>query len=227
VIISLTVLIAKKIQTTNQWILFFSEGVVYGVLLLPWCVIALVKGTGFMGAKFVLYYSVFYFWGFCLKKYIDPVLEKTKVQDYIVAICALIGVWIACNCDILAVEDTLTSVAQRMMTGLFLSYALIKLVLKNEWLFEIIKFNWIGRYTLEIYYVHGIAFALMSECTKYKLYSVEGLTQFVFECAITAAYTVIIIAFIKSNYVTDFIFFGKIRRNTVKIKAHEGNCEVE
>ena len=217
-IISLAVLITKRLHTTNKWITFLCECVIYGAFLIPWCGIVLVKGTGFMGAKFVLYYSVFYFFGFCLKKYIDPVLDKTKMQEYLVAMSAIVGVWIACNCgDILAVEDTLTSVAQRMAAGLLLSYALIKVVLKYEKAFEKLKFDRIGQYTLEIYYVHGIAFSLMSECAKYKLYSIEGLTQLVFECLITTVYTAIIIAFIKSNSITDFVFFGKMKRNAARI----------
>ena len=207
--LSLTNLIVHRFGFKTKGINFFVEGGVYVGLLIPWCIIAVVYGTGFMGSKFVLYYSVFYFFGYCLKKYIDPVLEGKRVEDYLVALSMLVGVWIACNCNILAVEDTLLSISERMAAGLLLSYSLIKLVLKKDKVFETIKLDRLGKYTLEIYYVHGIAFSLMAKSEIFKLYSVDGLLQFILECLITAVYTTLIVATIKSNKITDFLFFGK------------------
>ena len=203
--------IANKISFRKNLILSIILNI---ILLMPWFLL-LKTGSSFLGPKYILYYSLFYFVG----KYGQIVVRnyskmiKILVFDILFVPSFLIGIYLACNYDLYTPYDSVLSISFRVVSGFALSYVLIYSCKNLSIYLSKIKMNVIGQYTLEIYYVHGLAYGLFaSAVNKPYLYSIDGAITFCSEIIITLLFTVVVISIIKSNRVTNLIFFGKLDR---------------
>lgn len=212
--ISLTIsqlLVGKTCLTgfKREILIFFT----FFAFLIPWIIISILFGSRFLGAKFILYYSLFYYAGYLYRIFFEDYLKrKRNIRDLFVFLSFIVGVLIVFHVKLLSPEDGLEIIVFRITSGFFLSFLLIISVFKFKDYVYRLKLDYVGRFTLEIYYIHGISFSLFRNEFAPTLYSWEGMLTVIFSFIVTACSCVIIISVIKSNRYLDFIFFGKIHR---------------
>ena len=209
--LSIVNMLMARIKNKNSIIRFFLESIVFFASLIIWVVLAITVSPAFLGCKLILYYSIFYYSGYIYHKYIENKLNTMETaKNIIFAIFSIIGVYVICHFEVFTSDDSIKTILIRLISGFTLSFSIVFMVIKRQDFFEKYHFNWIGKYSLEIYYVHGIAFSLM-QISSQTLYTVDGMLTFLISILITAVYTAVIIGAIKCNSITDFLFFGKLK----------------
>lgn len=189
---------------------FISDAICFGIYMLPWAMIALLCGTGFFGAKFVLYYGVFYFAGYVYREYIEEFLaERERVTEAFGLVSIVLGIVIATRVNFEVTPDTIPVIILRAITGLLLSYGAIFVIVKKHLWVDCKLLRVVGENTLEIYYVHGIGFALLGATHKVPLYSIEGQLMFWFSVILTVIYTYLVIKIVHRNKFLSLLLFGK------------------
>lgn len=210
---SVSMLITDKIKKAANSKRLFLEAFVYFVTLFPWILIAFFVESRFLGARLILYYSIFYLLGHIYRWYIEKrLLNNNMLKDALMALFLVIGSVITFRYNFISTGDGIVFTSLRMIAGVSLSFFLIFIFDKYPIDKYVPCLPHIGRYTLEIFYVHGVAFALLRQSNPPVLYSIEGVLIVFLSCFITVSLTTIIIAAIKSNRFTDFLIFGKIKR---------------
>lgn len=202
------VFFTKSIKNRNNRIIL--ESGIYFALLIPWIVELFVFKVNYLGAKLIIYYSVFYFLGRVSKHLSNTRLIKGKrIREVAVAILACIGMYIVSHYRLFIDVDSIEIIILRVLSGVCLSYVFLNFT--NIYANQLSKlgFSTLGRYTLEIYYVHGLAYSLLTSEDLPKVYSIQGISTIFASIVITAVITYVVIIFIKSNKMMDFIFFGK------------------
>ena len=194
----------------NNGFKIYLELIFYGILISPWAIMYLFFHTEVLGCKLIIYYSFFYYVGRLYRELLrNSFLDKQLVKDILFPICFIVGMWIACNNTLIQENDSMKNAFLRIISGLTLSYVLIYLVCRYQDSLIKLHLGFLGKYTLEIYYTHGIAFGLFSSSSKPILYSPNGLITVVGEFFVTGLFTLLFILAVKSNKYTDLIFYGK------------------
>ncbi len=172
------------------------------------------RSTNAFGIKYILYYSIFYGTGLLIRIFEDGVKKCWKKWGntiYFISIiffCAIIF-----NYDLYKSNETLIAISFRLIAGFFGNIVLFNLIIKYKNLLYKMKMNFIGVYTLEIYTSHMYVNNIMKFDNTYGLFSVLGFSNFVISFMLTIIFTYIIIACLKVNPMTDFIFYGKRKKN--------------
>ncbi len=188
----------------------------YGVGLIPFAALAVTVGTSFLGAKFVLYYSLFYWIGFMWKSLTalvgaqsEEVQGKIKTAVSVVtALAAIVYIVLIAKFNLYHSEDSLVGILVRFtasVCGVLLVVKAVFAAYRAE--SKICKvLSLIGTYTLEIYYLHYLFVPHMAKMT-HELSSPLGLLgyaiDFVAILLICAVLTVVINA---SPYLSTVIF---------------------
>lgn len=201
---------ALFIQSHVQKFGIILDCLLYFILLLPWLFIAMFFGSAVLGSKFVLYYSVFYLFGYLYKHYFESALLKCKLLDQVTAVvCIVCGIAIGVRMNFSIMPDTAMNVFLRFFAGLMLTYGMVFCVIKKHLWVNVKWLRTLGENSLEIYFVHGIAFSLLSPNVSVKLYSIEGQLALHLSMILTGLYTYLTIKVIHSVPCLNFIFFGK------------------
>ena len=183
------------------------------VLLIPWIVIALKIGTAFLGAKYVIYYSVFYCLGILLKKYkiiISKVLANHIFKKLIYVISLFIFTIIVFNSELHSKHDTLLNVFLRLISGFtgIIVVGSMCLEIKNASSKICNYIIRLGEKTLQIYFSHMLLLPILRKID-IPIFSVDGIVILVINTIIIGIFTYGIIKIIELNTFTNFIFFGK------------------
>ncbi len=165
-------------------------------------------GIKFLGIKFILYYTVFYGFGWLLRWTEDWWKPWwAKVSNIAVAVALIIFLAIVFNYDLYHAPDNLTGIGLRCIAGFTGNLVLLWCCSKYEDKLAGMKLGWIGLYTLEIYASHIYVSNLMEMRSGF--FTVAGFGNFVASLFLTVLFTVIIIAVFKSIPAADFVFYGK------------------
>lgn len=179
------------------------------VLLGIFLIIAMIQGINFLGTKYILYYSVFYFYGW--------VIRKTEKQPQIISIihnkgitlvCGILFAFIVLNFDLYHCEDNILNITLRLVSGFCGNCILINLVYLYAEQLKKTKLAFIGRYTLEIYVTHVYFCSLFAD-NNYPFMTVNGFLNFLFSLSCTIFFSFLLICTIKGIPVLNFVFFGK------------------
>ena len=201
-----SVKVFKKSQKKVRSLVLFC--IYWGLGLLPFAIIGVVFGMTFIGAKFVLYYSLFFAFGQIMRRFFA---EATRIYNkYAVAIqiMLLVGFCIPIvTTNMFLSPDNMLGVAIRLLTGV--TGCLLVLILCKIWndknRLKIIIANHIGRYTLEIYAAHMLFYVQLPA-------QQWGTFDAVFTVLIAGGYmfllTALYIIVFRNISVTDLVLFG-------------------
>ena len=192
---------------------FISKGCIYKSIIsiflffIFWILILCFMGIEFLGAKFVLYYSLFYGFGWLIKW-----TEKwwvnwwNKVSNIMLFISGIIFTYMMFNYNFFYCGYSIEETARRCIAGFLGNLILINICYRFPNQLRKFKFDWLGLYTLEIYVAHCHINNLKQE---YELYTLFGLSTFLLNLFTIGVFTAIIIVFIKSVPLLSVLFFGK------------------
>ena len=169
----------------------------------------------FLGIKYILYYTVFYGFGWLLK-WTEEWWKQwwPKVSSIIIAIALIVFLAIIFNYDLYHAPDNLIGIALRCIAGFNGNLVLLWCCSKYEGQLNRLNLRWIGMYTLEIYATHMYVNNLMEMNSGF--FTVAGFANFVASLILTVLFTQIIIAVFKSIPAMDFVFYGKRQKKAVK-----------
>lgn len=206
----IAVFITKSIR--NKKNKFVLQSGIYFALLFPWAIGLFVFKTNYLGAKLIIYYSLFYFLGRVLNDLSNiRWLKDKRIKELGLAISFCIGLYITSHHRLLIDIDSIEIIILRVLSGISLSFVFLHFINRYTDQLSKIGLNTLGKYTLEIYYVHGLAVSLLAGERLPKCYSLEGTMTVLASIILTIVITYVVIVCIKSNRVLNFIFFGKIK----------------
>ena len=177
-------------------------------------VLGILVGIRFMGIKFILYYSVFYGSGWLIRKTQDTWKRFIDKYSSLIAFVAIVCFSaIVFNYDLYHCEDNLISIALRCIAGFSGNIVLLWVADNYKEIFERVRLDWTGLYTLEIYTTHMYVNGLMSAGNTSGFFTVTGFGNFIVSLILTITFTVILTMIIKSIPFTSFLLYGKMKRN--------------
>lgn len=176
----------------------------FGILL----VAGKLFGLNFLGIKYILYYSVFYGFGW-LTKWTQAWWEKIwgKLSNIVYFICLFVFLGVVFNFDLYHTDDGFISIAMRAIAGFTGNAVLLAVCTKHKKLLSMVKLDLLGMYTLEIYTTHMCVNNLMEMGKGF--FTAAGFGNFICSLILTVLFTTIIIGTFKAIPATDFIFYGK------------------
>ena len=181
-------------------ILFLYFGVLTGV--------GLVCGINFLGIKYILYYAIFYGFGWLVKKTESWwKLWLPRVKNIVMFLCLAIFLGIVFNFDLYHTGDDVVGIAMRAISGFTGNAVLLSLCEKYVEVLGKARADKLGMYTLEIYATHVYVVNLME--TGPGFFTATGFGNFVCSLILTIVFTTVIITTFKAIPIADFIFFGK------------------
>jgi fucose 4-O-acetylase-like acetyltransferase len=196
----------KKI-TAKISLSLLSCAVFFGVLL---AMVVLTKSIGIFGIKYILYYAVFYGFGWLVRK-TESFWKQiwAKCDKVINFICLVVFLAIVFNYDLYRCGDDIISIILRFIAGFAGNVILLCAIRKHESIHTKLKADKIGVYTLEIYATHMYVNNLMMFDAGSNLFTVTGFENFSISLILTVLFTTIIIGIFKSIPITDLLMYGK------------------
>ena len=206
-ILSIIAVLANCALSSNRGRIIKAGGTLIaclGMLL----IIARFAGINSFGIKYILYYAIFYGFGW-LVKWGEPLWKQwwLKTGNTITFFCLIVFLAIVFNFDLYQTDDRIVSIAMRAIAGFTGNAVLLVTCGRYTELLSKIKVDKIGMYTLEIYATHMCVNNLV-EMEK-GLFTLYGFWNFVASLIITSVFTVVIIMTFKAIPLADLVFYGK------------------
>ena len=208
----------SKIDTIGKIIVY---SIVYVVCLLPFGCLAIAMGTSFLGSKFVLYYSLFFWMGFVWKTVSGIIVdrnEQVKLQieglQNIIVVMAFIAYFVLISrFNIAESGDRLHEIVIRFTASVCGIILVIKTVYSvyNENNQCSKFFAYLGNYTLEIYYIHYLFIPFFTNIA-YPISTPMGMMSIVFLYFVVLALCAIGIMVTKSSSQLSLLLFGRSRK---------------
>lgn len=184
------------------------------LFLIPWY----FKGGTFIGSKYIVYYSIFFYLGMFFHNISKNYLFKEAFyfliskKEFLFAFCLCLYVYILFKYNIVMTPDTLIGVLPRLTASLCGVYILFYIIFNtigeqsNNLFFRI--FNYLGRLSLELYCIHGI-FIITFEKSSVKLNSIEGICYFIIFFLYTLLSSLLLIKVLNYSSILKICLFGK------------------
>lgn len=208
--------ISNKNNNKSDYLKSIKFVVCYITLLVPIVVIMYFKSTSFLGTKLILYYSIFYLIGYLvkcfkieIKNFLNKVIIKCKLIDIMYAVCLFVFAILVYNFTFLNMEDNLLGISIRIISALSGIYILTYICYMYKDKLKNTMLAYIGKNTLEIYYVHSLLVRIMDIDNNAPLFTIKGFFNSSILLLMLSLFTYIIIITVKSNKITNFIIFGK------------------
>lgn len=151
------------VKEKNKIYVFFHS-IFFFILASSWLILAKFYGITFLGAKYVVYYSLFFYLGWLYRFILtNPILDfvKSLIKNHIetfYTIALIIYSLIILKTNIVNTPDTVIGVIPRVFASIFgviiLFYTVINSKLIDSYLGK--KLAFIGSWSLELYFVHTI-----------------------------------------------------------------------
>lgn len=173
-------------------------------------IIGICVSISFAGIKYILYYSLFYFFGYFVNvTHLSMSKYYISLKDILFPIALLLFFSITFNYNLYRDNDNLLSIVLRLITGFTGSYILYAFVNKYKNRLCRLRVDWLGKYTLEIYCTHMNLYKLMLFNQDNSLYTVNGFFNCMISFFMVSVFTILIITVLKSNKFTNLIMYGK------------------
>lgn len=213
----LVALTITKNQRSSSYIVLYT--ICFFALIMIWIPVVMIKGTTFLGAKYNLYYSVF-FWGGWLFRTIskEKIIDiKTgilaKFERVIFAVIFVIYSLIILKVNLMQTEDTLWGIVPRFIGSVFGVYILFYIVINYSemWTESFItkSIKLIGQWSLEIYFVHMLLVTNLIKINEVAI-SVDGIITICVNTIFVMATSIGIIYLVKKSSILDLVVFGNI-----------------
>lgn len=165
-------------------------------------------GISFLGIKYVLYYSVFYGFGWFVKQSQQWWINWWHcIENGVFFLCIAVFLAIIFNYDLYNTSDSLVSILLRCIAGFSGNAIVISVCKKNERLLAKMKLNWLGMYTLEIYATHIYFTHLLNMNGGF--FTLFGFATFLTSLLLTIVFTLLVIVSIKAIPWADYVMYGK------------------
>jgi fucose 4-O-acetylase-like acetyltransferase len=209
-ILSCVTALASYALAAGRWKIA-KTGCVLVIVLAVLLGIAKLAGINFLGIKYILYYAVFYGFGW-LTKWTEDWWKQwwPKAGNIIVFLCLGIFLGIVFNFDLYHNDDGIISIVMRIISGFAGNAVILTTCKKYETVFNRIHLDKLGLFTLEIYATHMCVNRLMA--IEVSFFTFSGLINFVCSLILTVIFTTVIIAVFKSIPAADLIFYGKTQK---------------
>ena len=171
--------------------------------------LGMMFGLNFLGIKYILYYAVFYGFGWLARATEGIWRQWMKGKNVLLFICLVIFLAIVYNFDLYHTGDDVKSILLRCIAG-FTGNAVI--LATCEWYkdaLERIKLDWLGMYTLETYTTHMYVNNLFQESNGNIFFTASGFGNFIVSLICTVVFTAVIIAVFKSIPAANYLMYGK------------------
>lgn len=170
-------------------------------------------GLTFVGIKYVLYYSLFYWMGHMwhfLKNFCIANIEKSA--NIIFTIFTVVYLFIICNVNLYLTEDTFLGILPRVIAsvcGIYIvCFSIMKLKVVRKFTRVIAA---IGQSSLEIYYIHCVLVRSL-EAQRMSVLSINGIITLAIGFIFIMGTTVVILKLVKqSEYLYRLIFGAKMK----------------
>lgn len=216
----IAVTIASKICKTEIAAMkrFAVYTIVYGVCLMPFAGLAVIMGASFLGSKFVLYYSVFFWMGSAWKTTINTVRNESehkkfqiaKILNGVTVVAFVIYFGILSHFNIAEAGDGLVDIIIRFTASACGVFLIVKMV------FSVYKENnpcckfltFLGKYTLEIYYIHYLFIPYFAGSV-YPLATPAGMISLIFLYFAVLSICALGVMLAKSSPYLSLVLFGR------------------
>lgn len=197
-------------RSKKQWLNWLLHSITYGALLAPWLVVMKLMGSSFLGCKYILYYSVFFYLGWLWRRYGQQVAERIGPKALDVAYAAAVVLWVAILTDfnVYTSADSGFNIIIRAACSLLGCASIIRFVLTQYK--DGAVWNWltkVGVLSLEIYWVH-ILFTDRIPLSGFEWLSLGGIITIILYTAVITAITFVIIKACKASKTLDLVLFG-------------------
>lgn len=173
-------------------------------------IIGIFVSISFAGIKYILYYSLFYFFGYFVNvTQLSGSKYYIRMKDILFPVALLVFLGITFNYNLFSESDNLLSISLRLIAGFSGSYVLYVFVNKFKNGLCRLRLDQLGKYTLEIYCTHMNLCGLMLLNKGNSFYSVNGFFNCTISFFMVSVFTILIITVIKSNKYTNLIMYGK------------------
>lgn len=163
----------------------------------------------FIGIKYILYYAVFYGFGWLAKATEKKWRKWLKVKGQVLFASLVIFLAIVYNFDLYHCDDDMKSIFLRYIAGFTGNAVILGACEKFKVKLEKAKFDWLGRYTLEIYCTHMYVNNLFIDSNGNRFFTRIGFGNFMVSLICTIAFTTVIIVVLKSNPIANWLLYGK------------------
>ena len=208
----------KVIKSTKIITKYIIYTLLYGVFLIPQFLFAMILGTGFLGCKYVLYYSIFYWIGFMwheIKKLYDNFdnqlkLKAAKIINILTVFAVIIYSVLVSKINIYLLSDDMMGIPLRFLASILGVFIVVKTVYtvyndNSKVMFFLAN---IGQYTLELYYLHYLFIPYIAQ-SSLPIFSHEGILSIVVYFSITMLLSFVFIKVISSSPYLSLVIFGK------------------
>ncbi len=187
--------------------------------LLCWIMLITISAwiytPSFLGAKFILYYFLFYSLGFFIGNHHHIIVKwMTKKYDAFKEMAFFLAITIytiiIVNTNLYLAADVIDNIMIRIVASVLGCYIVFYVVNKinNESIKQTLSF--VGKYTLELYLTHALFCKVFQSVNGgYELFQLDGMIVFISTLAIMIILCSIIIFLISSNKYTKLVLFGK------------------
>jgi len=193
--------------------IFKTVGVIISCIICFGILLAFARafGINFIGIKYILYYSIFYGFGWLARATELTWKRWIKAKDWILFGCLVVFLAITYNYDLYRCGDDVKSIALRCIAG-FAGNAVVLGVCEHfQEALKRIKLDWIGMYTLEIYCSHMYVNNLFYASNQSVFFTGIGFGNFIASLICTSVFTAIIIVVFKSVPAMNWLMYGKQR----------------
>lgn len=184
-------------------------------LLLPWVCFAVIFGTTFLGAKYVLYYSIFYLVGQLWRRFGNRIYAFVSIKypfliQAVLALSILMFTYIVTNFGLKLIDDNILGITIRLAAGLCGCVVLIVFVMNDLREDQKLRkyFSYLGVHSLEIYYVHYLLYWFITS-TSANVFSVEGIAVICVNYVALLLISVVAFKVVQLSPMCNLIIFGK------------------
>ena len=173
--------------------------------------VGLITDINYLGIKLILYYSVFYMFGWLVHKTEDfwKPYYTTVVRRILVSFCTIVFAIIIFNVDLYNCKDTIINIIIRITAGFCGSFILYHTICCYSDYLRKCNVHMLGKYTLEIYTTHMCVNALFRNSNSYVFGTLFGFGNFFVSLICTTFFTFIIIAVLRTIPICNFLLYGK------------------
>ena len=201
---------SNKMQNLLRQVLY---SIIFFGLTVLFAVPGLKFGWTFLGIKYVLYYSLFYWLGHMWRFIRALKINNIEViTDIVFAGLAIIYFYIICNVNLYAVEDSIMGILPRVIASISGVYLVCYVVVKSKRAGKVMRaIAFVGQNSLEIYYIHCVLIRSL-ESQDVGILSANGIFTLAFGFMFIMVASIGILQVIRqSEYLYGIIFGAKIK----------------
>ena len=209
--------ISHFVKSAKKVLEFLVTGLVFGVLIAVLLVLGRMIGMSFLGIKFTVYYSIFYFAGYTYGSFQEEIWNRRILKNCVqvfVAVCWVVWVLILARVNTYLLPDGGIQVIWRAgasFAGCIAICGTVSSIPKENKVGG--GLSYCGFHSLEIYLIHSLFLNIIADEVVPSVSSLAGFLMIVLNYVVTLSSSLLVAYLLNSNMVTRFLTFGKTGSN--------------